>query len=89
MSGGSYARKDVVASNGGEFTTPSGGATENVNPIQFVQASANWGTITHFSIWDASSGGNCLLYGALAASKVVNSGDYFEFAAGALTITCD
>ena len=89
VSGGSYARKDVVASNGTEWTTPSGGATENINAIVFVQATANWGTITHCSIWDSVSGGNCLLYGALNAAKVINNGDIFEFAAGDAHITCD
>jgi len=32
-------------------------------------------TISHISIWDASSAGNCLFVGALSASKAVENGD--------------
>lgn len=88
VSGGSYARKAVTNDNT-EWSAASSGAAHNLNVQQFVQATANWGTITHFSVWDAASGGNCMFYGALNASKVINSGDYFEFAATALVITCD
>ena len=87
ISGGSYARKSVAYT--AEWTAASGGSIQNVNPIEFVQSTANWGVITHFAVWDAVSAGNCLVYGALAASKTVNNGDYFEFGAGDLTITCD
>jgi hypothetical protein len=87
VSGGSYSRKDVAY--GSEWTSAASGSIENVNPIEFVQATANWGTITHFAIWDAVSGGNCLLYGALSSSKTVTADDFFEFGAGDLTITCD
>jgi hypothetical protein len=49
---------------------------------------ANWGTVTHFGIFDALTAGNLLFWAALTASKVVNSGDAApKFLAGALTIT--
>lgn len=83
VSGTNYARVQVTA-----WDVPSGGATANTNEIAFPQAGAGgWGTITHFTIHDASSSGNLLFHSALGASKLVNDGDTVKFAAGALTVT--
>ena len=87
VSGGSYARVDrppLDANWSGASSTS--GATDNVAVITFPTASANWGTITHVALFDATSGGNMLFWGALAASKVVNTGDTFSIAAGDLDI---
>jgi hypothetical protein len=46
-------------------------------------------TYSHVSIWDASTSGNALWYGALTASKAVNSGDSFTIASGSLTVSLD
>lgn len=46
-------------------------------------------TYSHISIWDASTAGNALWYGALTASKAVNAGDTFTIASGSLTISLD
>lgn len=43
---------------------------------------------THFSLWDASSGGNCLWTGTITANAVV-AGDSFTIAAGSLTLSLD
>ena len=47
------------------------------------------GTITHFSIWDAVTVGNCLYKGALTASITVAAGASAEVAADALSVTLD
>jgi hypothetical protein len=88
VSGGSYARVDRPPLDA-NWTAPdaTGGATANAAVITFPTASANWGTITHMGIFDATTGGNLLFHGALTASKVVNSGDTFSFAAGDIDIT--
>lgn len=83
VSTGSYARTAVT------FGAASGGAIANSGAVTFPQATGNWGTITHFGIFDASSSGNLLAWAALSASKVVNSGDTAEFAVGDLDITLD
>lgn len=44
-------------------------------------------TYTHWSMWDASSGGNCLWTGALSASASVTAGDTFEITS--LTLSLD
>ena len=81
VSGGSYARK--IAS----FGTPSNGASSTDADIQFDQATGNWGTITHFGIYDSLSGGNLLYHGALTVSKLIETGDVFKIASGNLTVT--
>lgn len=44
-------------------------------------------TYTHWSMWDASTGGNCLWTGALSASASVTAGDTFEITS--LTLSLD
>ncbi len=83
VSGGSYARTAAT------FGAASGGAIANSGAVTFPQASASWGTVTHFGIFDASSAGNLLAWAALTASKAVGSGDTAEFAIGDLDVTLD
>lgn len=61
-------------------------ATANTNEVAFAEASGAWGTITHFAIFDAITGGNFLAHGELAASKVIGSGDNASFAVGDLDV---
>ena len=75
VSGGAYARAALDNDNTGWDASASGSAA-NAAVIQFPDADgANWGTVTHYAKWDASTAGNCLEYGALTASKVINDGD--------------
>jgi hypothetical protein len=85
-SGNNYARVQTAAA---DWNAASGGATANANAITFNQASGSWGTITHFALFDAASGGNMLAHGALTASKSVGAGDTPSFAAGDLDVTLD
>jgi hypothetical protein len=100
VSGGSYARVTVAntlanwagTQSSGSTTASSGTAaqTSNNNAITFPSPTANWGTITHFGIYDSLTSGNLLYWAALTVSKTVNNGDAApSFAAGALTITED
>lgn len=52
----------------------SSGATQNTGAITWSTLSANE-TISHVSLWDASSGGNCWGVLALTASKTVTTAD--------------
>lgn len=98
VSGGSYARVSVTSSRANWAGTQSagstvassgtGGQTSNNATITFPAPTANWGTVTGFGLWDASSGGNQWFCFTLTTSKTVNNGDAApSFAAGALTIT--
>lgn len=84
--GGSYARKSVD-NNKTTWTTAAAGALANAIAIEFVQATGDWGTITHFAIMDAASGGNMLGYGVLGTAKAIDNGDTARFAIGELDIT--
>lgn len=81
--GTAYARQAAT------FAAASGGSASTSATITFPTATANWGTITHFGIYDASTAGYLLYHGALTASKVINNGDTFEIQAGNLTVTLD
>jgi hypothetical protein len=81
VTGGSYARKAAT------FGAPSDGVSTISSAIEFDQATANWGTVTHFGILDAATSGNLLYHGALTASKAIDTGDVFKFATSALTVT--
>lgn len=64
----------------------------NANAVTFPQATGDWGTIVAFGIFDASSGGNLLWWGAVnsPAGKVINNGDTLSFpATTGLTFTLD
>lgn len=84
VSGGSYAR---VTCN--TWDAASGGATANTGAITFAEATADWGTVTHFAILDHASTGNLLAWGALTTPKAVGTGDTASFAAGDLDVTLD
>lgn len=88
VAGGSYTRKSVT-NNTTNYPNASGGTKSNGTAVTFVTSTGSWGTITHFAIFDASTSGNMLAWGALAASKTVGSGDTFNIAIGDLTITLD
>ena len=81
VSGGSYAR--TAAS----FGAASSGTSTNDADITFPQATGNWGTVTHFGLYDASTAGNLLVHGALTNSKAIESGDVFKIASSNLSIT--
>lgn len=85
VSGGSYARVDANA----KFGSASGPNMATDGAITFPAATASWGTVTHFGVFDASTSGNLLVWGALSASKAVGSGDTASFAIGSLTLTLD
>jgi len=91
VTGGSYARVSVPPLDANWAAPVSGnGKTSNVNAVTFPSPTANWGTVVAIGIFDASSAGNLLFYGALVPTKTVNNGDAAPtFAPGALVITFD
>ena len=88
-SGTDYARASVT-NNATNFPAASAGAKTTGAAINFATpGSGGWGTVSHFGIWDASSGGNFLFGGALAVAKTINQGDPVSFPAGDIDITAD
>jgi hypothetical protein len=83
VSGGDYARELLGA------TTRTNSSVANDAAVEFTTATANWGTVTHFGLFDALTSGNFLGGGVLTSSKVVNTGDTVRFSIGAITFTAD
>jgi len=80
--GTSYARQTIT------FTV-SGNEASNSSAVEFPTAGSSWGTISHIGVLMPSHPGNLLAYGALTASKTVESGDVFRVPSGDLDITLD
>lgn len=63
--GGAYARTAIT------FAAASGRQIQNTATVTFPAATADWGTIVGWAIYDAGAGGNILFHGEfLATSKV-------------------
>ena len=100
-SGGSYGRASVTASlanwsgtqGAGTTVASSGtsGASSNNGTISYTTATADWTTgtvrIWGWAVYDASTVGNCWLWGPLTAVQQVLNGQTASFSAGQLTTT--
>lgn len=100
VAGGSYARSPVASSlanwAGTQAATSTiasagtNGTTSNNAAVPFPAPTAAWGVVTSFAVFDAASGGNMLIWGALTAPKTINSGDAApSFAAAAFSFQID
>lgn len=76
-----YGRETVT------FAAASSGSAATNATVTFTTATANWGTVTHVAVMDASTGGNVLFHGAVTASKTIETGDTFQVSSGNLTIS--
>lgn len=67
------------------------GQTKNVGALTFPANgnAVNPVTITHVVLFDASTGGNRLLYAALSAPKTLSPGDVLSFAVSAMVFGLD
>jgi len=81
LSGSGYARQSIA------FGAAASGTASNSGAVDFPAATGSWGTVSHFGIFDASTGGNLLIHGALTASKAVDTGDILRIATGDMDIT--
>jgi len=79
--GNGYARKAVPAWG------VTGRTATNTNQIDFAQASGAWGTISHYAIFDALTGGNMLANGTVSPAQAVVNGNLFSLAAGSVSIS--
>lgn len=85
-SGNGYQRVQTSASH---WNVSTGGSLDNTGDIFFPMATGNWGTVSHFALFDASTGGNMLAYGTLSPAKIIGSGAIAKFVAGDLTVNLD
>lgn len=83
LSGSGYTRQSVT------FNAASSGTADNSAAIEFPAATASWGSISHFGIFDASSAGNLLIHGSFSTAKTIATGDILKISAGDLDISAD
>lgn len=81
LSGNGYARQDIT------FGSASSAVASNTGAHTFTASGGDWGDITHWALFDASTTGNMLLHGALGASKNVLDGGSIIFPIGDIDIT--
>ena len=88
VNGAWYARQDI--NQGGPinsgFTAPSNGVTSNAKVLTFPPVTDAQVTVTHYGIYDASTGGNLLIHGPMTTAKTLLVDDVLSFAIGALQI---
>jgi len=89
VAGGNYARQSIA------FSAPvTPGITTNSAAVTFPVATADWGTITHFGILSALTGGNLWFAGRIetagvADPKTVLIDNQVQFLTGQLEIDMD
>lgn len=87
-SGTAYVRQTLtagfaVATDNG---ATAGATTTNSGAINFPVATANYGTVVAWAIFDAVTAGNMLYWGLWNTAQAVNSGNQFTVPASSLTI---
>jgi hypothetical protein len=85
-----YVRRE--AEQGGAIGTgwsaPSDGVSRNAKQLTYPGFDgAAPVTVTHWAVYDASTGGNMLFYAPLQTSRQLQTGDVFVFDINALTAT--
>lgn len=76
VSAGGYGRQTIV------LGTPSVGSSFNSNEIVFSAATADWGTIVGFGVYEDQA--NFLRVGNLTTPRDIVTGDVVRFSIGAL-----
>ena len=67
LSGSGYARQSA------SFNAAASGTADNSAAIEFPAATASWGTVSHFGIFDALTAGNLLIHGSFTTAKAIGS----------------
>ena len=86
---GSYARVSTTGADWGAATGTAPATKSNTATKTFPTATADWSSganMTYFGLFDASTAGNLVAYGALGTAKPVLNGDTASFAAAALVL---
>ena len=88
-SGNAYARASTAPADWSDPTDADPSVVDNVNAITFATPTGAWGNVTHFALFDASSGGNLIGSGALTAARNIVTDDVVQFPANSLTVSVD
>lgn len=82
VTGNAYARTAIA------MGAPAGGAGVNSAAVTFpAPTPAAWGTVTHFGVWDAPTGGNLLYHDALTNPIATSIGVAVSYPSGNVSIS--
>lgn len=84
-SAGTSNASAVTTRNALTLAAPSGGSSALSSLASYSMTATE--TISHVSMWDASTAGTFIASGALTASKAVNNGDTLTFNSFTVSIT--
>jgi hypothetical protein len=80
--GNGYSRKNFSTWN-----IAANRIISNNGIITFATSMGDWGTITHYVIYDAETNGNMLAFGSLSSAKTVTNGNILTIASNDLEIS--
>lgn len=93
VTGNGYARASIASTGWSAITDGGAGVGASItNSVAITFATptgSGWGTVVAFALYDASSGGNEILWASLSSSKVINGGDLVQFQASQLSVAFD
>ena len=69
------------------LSEPTDGVITNEQAISFDESTANWGTMSHFVIYDALEAGTLLMYDTLSTPRNVEAATIVTIKANSLTLT--
>lgn len=84
-SGGSYARFSIT-NDGTSWNAAASGSIDNKIAFEFPQATADWGIITWWVLYD---GATPIIYGNLIPARTINNGDTLRVPVSGLTISAN
>lgn len=77
-----YARVKLTG-----LSEPVNGVISNINALSLPKSTADWGTMTHFVVYDGATGGNLLMYDPLPRSRSVEADTIVTVTAESLKLT--
>lgn len=83
VAGGAYARQSATFVNSGNNPT----VAANNAVIQYPTATALWGSITHFGLWSAASGGSFIAWSPVTTPKTIDVDDIARWEVGMLQVS--
>jgi len=86
---------ELNSGNDANFVRKTVTFVDAVDGISLSESGVSWTPtagsfdVSHVSVWDALTGGNCLIYGALAIARTVTNASPFAISAGDLIASLD
>ena len=77
-----YARVELTV-----MSEPTSGAITNDQSIDFDESTADWGTMSHYTIFDSQEEGNLLMFGNLSAVRTVEKDTIMTLKPGSLNLS--